>query len=116
MTLAYSESEDPANLPMANEILEVLTYAYPGHSWWVRIDGGVVIIKHFDISGTVGMVRKYKDLAHDANARKRDVINAAGELLERAHVRRGKRPDELNVTVLEGGERFKWYKRRGLVH
>lgn len=107
MTIAYAESNNPANLPMAKEMLEVLTEAYPGHSWWVRIDGGIVQVKHFDISGTIGMVRKYRALAQDAHARKRDVIRAAGELLERAHLRRGRRGPEM-VQVLEGAEQYKW--------
>lgn len=107
MGIAYTESRDPANLPMAKEIVEVLTFAYPNHSWWVRIDGGVVIIKHFGISGTVGMVRKYDALASDAMARKRDVIRAAGELLERAGLRRGAY-DGQAVTDLEHDKDVAW--------
>lgn len=109
MALAYAESEDPANLPMAKEILEYLVAAYPGHSWWTRIDGGVVIIKHFAISGTIGMVRHMSQISHDANVRKRDVLRAAGELLERAGLRRVYEGEA--VTRLEGAEKMRWQPR-----
>jgi hypothetical protein len=107
MALAYIEAADPADLPMAKEINETLHAVYPNHSWWVRIDGGLVIIKHFSISGTCGMVRKYADLAHDALARKRNVIMAAGELLERAGMKRGAYEAQ-PVTHLERDKDVKW--------
>lgn len=107
MALAYIEAQNPADLPMAKEINETLAAAYPNHSWWVRIDGGLVIIKHFSIGGTCGMVRKYADLSHDAMVRKRGVISAAGELLERAHLRRGSYEAQ-PVTVLERDKDVKW--------
>lgn len=107
MAIAYTESADPKNLPLAKEIAEILTFAYPNHSWWVRIDGGLVIIKHFGISGTCGMVRDYSHLASDANVRKRDVIRAAGELLERAGLRRGTF-DGARVKNLERDKDVKW--------
>lgn len=107
MAIAYAESEDPKNLSLAKEMLETLNATYPNHSWWVRIDGGIVIIKHFGISGTCGMVRRYDQLAHDALARKRDVIMAAGELLERAGLRRGAYNGE-PVDNLERDKDVKW--------
>ena len=109
MSYAITESADEGNLPMAREIAETLTMAYPGHSWHVRIDGGIVIIKNMNISTTAGMVRQYADLAHDAGYRKREVIRAAGEFLEAAHMRRGYFDGEV-AKELEGlprGHRFK---------
>ena len=47
------------------------------------------------------MVRKYTSIAHDAGARKRDVVMAAGEFLEAAHMARGKHTGE-HATVIEG--------------
>lgn len=107
MALAYAESEDPKNLPMAKELLEALHAAYPNHSWWVRIDGGVVIVKHFGISSTCGMVRHYDKIASDAKVRKHDIVMAAGELLERANLRRGAATGEL-VTSLEHDKDIDW--------
>lgn len=107
MAVIYTESADPVNLPLAKEIAEVLTFAYPNHSWWVRIDGGIVVIKHFDISTTCGMVCRYDQLASDAMVRKRDVIRSAGELLERAHLRRGARDGD-PVVRLDHEKDVKW--------
>lgn len=107
MALAYIEAKNPADLPMAKEINETLHLAYPNNSWWVRIDGGLVIIKHFSISGTCGMVRKYRDLAGDAMHRRREVIRAAGELLERAGLRRGAYEEQV-VKKLEHDGDVKW--------
>lgn len=113
MGLAYAESENPANLPMAKEMLETLHAAYPNHSWWVRIDGGVVIIKHFSISGTCGMVRPFHIIAHDAQARKRDIIRAAGELLERANMKRGGY-EEQAITKFDTESDVRW-TRPGII-
>ena len=114
MALAHIESADPTNLPLAKEMCETLHLTYPNHSWSVRIDGGIVFIRHFGISGTIGMARKFKSLSYDAHARKVDVIRAAGELLERAGLKRGARRDE-KVERLEGGEAFGWAKPRNAV-
>lgn len=105
MAIIRTESADPANLPMAKEIAEILVAAYPSHSWYVRIDGGLVIIKNLAISTQAGMVRHLTTLDHDAAARKRDVIRAAGEFLEAAHMRRGAYEGEA-ARVLEGVDGF----------
>ena len=109
MSFAITESQDPANLPMCKEIAETLSIAYPGHSWHVRIDGGLLIIKNMNISETAAMVRKYRDIEHDATIRKKAVIMAAGEFLEAAHMQRGWYQGE-TAKVLEGlpkGEKFR---------
>lgn len=107
MAIIYIESEQEANLGMAKECAETLTAAYPNHSWAVRIDGGVLFIKHFGISGSVGMCRHMSQIDHDAAVRKKEVIRAAGELLERAHLARGANTGD-PISVLEGGEKYKW--------
>jgi hypothetical protein len=109
MAYCATESADAANLPMCKEIGEAICHAYPGYSWHIRIDGGILIIKNMSISEVNAMVRYYSDIAHDAGARKRDVVRAAGELLEAASLRRG-RSDGTVATKLEGvpkGEHFK---------
>ena len=116
MAIIRTESADPANLPMAKEIAEILSVAYPNHSWFVRIDGGLVIIKNLAISATAGMVRHLTTLDHDAAARKRNVIMAAGEFLEAAHMRRGAYDGE-SARVLEGVDKFKpLIHAPGIVH
>ena len=89
MAIIRTESAEPTNISMAKEIAEILSAAYPNHSWYVRIDGGLLIIKNLAISTTAAMCRHITTLDHDATARKRDVILAAGEFLEAANMRRG---------------------------
>ena len=109
MSFAITESKDEINLPMCKEIAETLSIAYPGHSWHVRIDGGLLIIKNMNISETAAMVRKFKDIEHDATIRKKAVIMAAGEILEAANMRRGWYEGETAKTLegLPKGEKFK---------
>lgn len=106
MNYAITESEDTTNLPMCKEIAEHLVFAYPGYTWHVRIDGGLLIIKNLSIHQQWGMVRKFSDIAHDAARRKHDVVMAAGEFLERAHLQQAAQEGELAET-LEGVENFK---------
>jgi len=101
MGYAITESADEANLPMCKEILEYLCAAYPEHPWHVRIDGGILIIKNLAISPTAAMVCKYSSIAHDAGARRHEVVMKAGEFLEAAHLYIGKHRGE-NSTQLEG--------------
>ena len=107
MAIAAWTSADPANGGIAKEMLESLVSAYPNHSWIVRIDGGVVHIKHGGISSTIGMCLHFSKIKGDAAARKKDVIMAAGELLERARLRRGVNNGD-PARVLDGGDKFKW--------
>jgi hypothetical protein len=96
-----TESADERNLPMCKEIAEYLAQAYPGYPWHVRIDGGMLIIKNLRISTTWSMARKFSSIAHDAKARKQEVVRAAGEFLEAANLRRDHATGE-NAKVLEG--------------
>jgi hypothetical protein len=96
-----TESKDPANLPMCKEIAEYLVGAYPGHPWFVRIDGGMLMIKNMNISSTWAMLRPFAAIAHDAKRRKHDVVMAAGEFLECAAMARGRATGE-TAKNLEG--------------
>ena len=92
MALIYCDGENELAKAYAREAAESLVQAYPNHSWWVECRGGVLVVKHFEASGrrgTVGMVRHTSALDHDAGARKKDVVMAAGEMLERAGLARG---------------------------
>ncbi len=109
MAYCATESADAANLPLCREIGEYICAAYPGYSWHIRIDGGLLIIKNMSISSVNAMVRRYSDIAHDAKRRKQDVVRAAGEFLEAAHLRRGA-SEGVIAHQLEGvpkGEKFK---------
>ena len=95
-------SDDPKNDTLGRDILNDLHQAYPHHRWFVRIDGGIVVVYNYLISGKWGMIHKLDDIMHDATKRRRDVQRAAGELLERANIRRSAnngidRPEALEV-------------------
>ena len=105
MAIIYAFGDNPLADGHAKEAAEILSTAYPNHSWWVECKGGVLVIKHFGISGTIGMLRKLSQLVGDANARKREIVLAAGELLERAGLpRRDYRGEK--VTRLEVDKQY----------
>ena len=84
-----TETEEIQDLGLAKDIAETLHQTYPGHLWAVSVKGGAVFIKNLYISDKFGMVLHYNNIKGDAGARKKRVINAAGEFLERARMKRG---------------------------
>jgi hypothetical protein len=90
--ILYSEGDTPLQESDAHKIMELLTVAYPGHPWAVRVAGGVIFIRYLDptLPGNWGMVIKVDDVQHDAAVLKKRVIMAAGEWLERAGLKRGR--------------------------
>lgn len=84
-----TEADDDRDDGMAKEVAAILAEAYPGHPWHVRIGQGVLTIKHMRLSAKWAMVRKYSRIAFDASVRKREIVMAAGEFLERAGLARG---------------------------
>lgn len=95
----------------AKEALQALTKHYPGYSWHIQIGGGILMIKNFtlDWRGRWGMALDFTDMASDHTRLVRSVVRAAGEFLERAHVKRGGKPDGFIATTLEGTGK-KWAK------
>jgi hypothetical protein len=106
--MLYTESQTDLGHNKAVEIMELLTAAYPGHPWAVRVDGGVIFIRYLDVrlSGNWGMAMKEKDSNHDAAVLKREVIRMAGEWLERAGLARGRANGDEIVTVEGIPDRF----------
>lgn len=97
MALIYCQGDSPLADAAAKEAAEVLVAAYPNHSWSVEVRQGLLIIKHGEASGyrgRIGMARHLAQLGNDANHRKKEVIRAAGELLERANLKRGGRTED----------------------
>jgi hypothetical protein len=76
--------------PMAMEMVQTLSAVHPGHSWFVVIKGGIVHIKDMDMHPDWGMCIHYTDIAGDAGVRRKKVLWAAGEFLERARKINGK--------------------------
>ena len=81
------ESKDKANEGLARQALETLCKHYPGHSWYVRIDGGALLIYNYDIDQRHCMVSHLNKLG-DVTTFDKKIVSGAGELLERARLRR----------------------------
>lgn len=75
--------ENDADDTMAKTMVRDLCETYPGHSWFVVIRGGIVHVKDMGIHPDWGMALHYTNLKADAADRKRQVLMAAGEFLER---------------------------------
>lgn len=93
-------SKDPANEGMAKNALEILCKHYPGHAWFVRIDGGCLMVYDFEIDQRHCMVQHYSKISSDQTTFEKSIARAAGELLERARLKRGeKRHGEQAIEV-----------------
>ena len=89
--LAMATTEEAQDMTMAKDIAETLFEKYPGYMWAVSVKSGVAVIKCLNISSLYGFVLKYSDIKGDAVYRKKEVVRAGGELLERAGMKRGAR-------------------------
>jgi hypothetical protein len=96
---------EDADMSLAKEIGEMLHTTYPGHLWAIEINGGCVVIKALNISSMWGMVIHQDKIMHDAAARKKKVLNFAGEFLERARLKRGRWNGDFAPT-LDGASNF----------
>lgn len=100
--LLHSEGSTPALQSDADSILEILCLAYPGHPWAVRVDGGVIFIRHLaSPAANWGMNCKVRNVNHAAAVLKREIVKMAGEFLERAGLARG-RYDDTEIQRVEG--------------
>lgn len=119
MALINCIGDNPLADACAKEAAEVLCTAYPNHSWWVECKGGVLVIKHLEASGArglIGMLRKMDALSHDAGRRKKEILLAAGELLERAGLARGARTDDpVTGFELDDKKMSKYWHRPDLI-
>ena len=65
--IVHSEGSTDALQDEANQVLDLLLNAYPGHPWAVRVDGGVIFIRHLEFGNSGwGMNLKFANLTHDA--------------------------------------------------
>lgn len=96
------EADDNRDDAMAGDVATALLEAYPGHPWHIRVAKGMLVIKHMKLSAKIGVARRYDRLTWDSNARKREVVMAAGELLERAGLTRGRVIEGEFAKVVEG--------------
>jgi hypothetical protein len=103
MTLIVGyDTDSPADEAIAGQMVADLCHAYPGHAWFVVIKGGIVHVKDLDLNDKWGMCLHYSQMKDDATERKRQVLRAAGEFLERANLRRGAKDADQKVLHVEG--------------
>ena len=100
--ILYQEGATQAQIDEAHGILEVLTFAYPGHPWAVRVYDGGFFIRNLSFPHNWGMNCKFKDVGHDGAVMKREIILMAGEWLERAGLKRGHYDADQEIEHLEG--------------
>lgn len=98
------EADDDRDDVMAGDVAKALAEAYPGHPWHIRIGGGILMIKHMKLSDKMGIARKYSRLTWDAGRRRREVVMAAGEFLERSGLTRGRIVEGEVAKMVEGAK------------
>ena len=113
MALITCIGDTPLADAFAKSAAEALVATYPNHSWWVECKQGVLIIKHLEASGVrgiVGMLRKMDQLQGQEGTR--EIVRAAGEMLERAGFSRGGRTeDPVDAFEMDSPEMDKyWHK------
>ena len=76
---------------IARDMAEILHAIYPDHAWAVTCesDKGIATVRNLALAGNWGFVLKLADL-YSAASWKKMVVRAAGEVLERFHLRRGR--------------------------
>lgn len=100
--LAMATTEEAQDMTMAKDIADTLFEKYPGYMWGVAVRSGVAVIKCLNVSSLYGYVLKYADIKDDANYRKKEVIKAGGEILERARMHRGEREFGSKAATVDG--------------
>src|SRR5690348_7196908 len=72
----------------AKAVADKLSNVYPNHLWAVAWQGKALVVKNLAISGFYGMVLENAQ-KHSLKYIERDAVMKAGELLERADMKRG---------------------------
>src|SRR4029077_7993130 len=72
----------------AKAVADKLSYTYPNHLWAVAWQGKALVVKNLAISGFYGMVLEDAQ-KNSLKFIERDAVMKAGELLERAGMKRG---------------------------
>jgi hypothetical protein len=104
--LAMADTEQLEDMNLARDIGEALFAHYPGYMWGISVRSGVAIIKCLNVSSLYGFILKYKDIKDDAGFRKKEILRAGGEILERARMARGERKLGEMVTGVDGIDNY----------
>lgn len=109
--ILQTDSQTDLGAHEAEQVLSILCAAYPGHPWSVRVDQGIIFIRHleFGINGW-GMNCHLNKVNHDAAVLKKEVIMMAGEFLERAGLVRGRENGDKIIRVEGIPEKYQPYR------
>jgi hypothetical protein len=101
--------------PLAKHTLGLLMKHYPGWAWFVEVNGGMLIIRNYDLdmSGKWCMARKLDVLQESGGTQEREIVRLAGEFLERANQRRGAPKSGDQVKKLDGANKV-WHRPFGV--
>lgn len=105
--LAMANTEEAQDMTMAKDIADTLFAQYPGYMWGVAVKSGVAVIKCLNVSSLYGFILKYADIKDDAGYRRKEVLRAGGEILERAKMKRGAREFNSAATSVDGISNYK---------
>lgn len=100
--IVHQEGMTDAQEHEAHDILGLLSTAYPGHPWSVRVMPNLVFIRHLEFGSSWGMNLRLSEVDHDAAVLRRKVIMLAGEWLERAGLGRGRAEEDQKIDWVEG--------------
>jgi hypothetical protein len=104
--ILYTEGTTEAQASEAEKVMAILCAAYPGHPWAVRVDEGIIFIRHLQFGANWGMNLKAKEADYSASYLKKKIIMLAGEWLERAGLVRGRENGDEIVRVEGVPEQF----------
>lgn len=90
MGILYTEGSTDAQASDAEKVMHILTTAYPGHPWAVRVGDGFIFIRHLQFGTNWGMNLRTSAVDHDAAVLRKKIVLLAGEWLERAGFKRGR--------------------------
>lgn len=104
--LAIADTEHLHDMNMAKDIAETLFEHYQGYLWGVSVTSGVAVIKCLNVSSLYGFVLHYNQIKDDAGFRKKEVLRAGGEILERAGLKRGWRVKGSKAVKVDGIDKY----------
>jgi hypothetical protein len=93
--MIYTEGQTDAQEDEAKDLINLLSIAYPGHPWAVRVGDGFIFIRYLDeiweskCRGPVGYMIK-ANKSYSASDLKKSLIIAGGQLLEQMYLKRGR--------------------------
>ncbi len=99
MGLLYTEGSTEAQASEAEKVMSILCSTYPGHPWAVRVDQGIIFIRHLQFPGNWGMNLRVREADFSASWLKKKIVMLAGEFLERAGLVRGRENGDEIVRV-----------------